>query len=384
MKRLGVFLVTIIIFTVTYVSAEMGGSYMVQGRIKDYGQSFTGSKVMNFKLYTQSVGGSAVWESGVMSVSISSGMFEKEVTPSVKWSTGDYWMETVIDETAAVPRQIITPQILSLHSKTSEGIERSSTGIPFVIGTSTPMYITTTGRLGIGTTNPSQTLDVLGDMGIRAATTNALIVENTVNTAGYGGLNIKTANTAASTLPLYIDAGGSRILTVQADGSVGISSSTPQGKFVVGAGAQPYLIVASGGNVGIGTSNPARKLDVVGDMNVSGMIYGRAINAGTIITSAGGQLSSGTTYRSSNIGASSGLIYVYVNHANTAVNVQLYMFASAWFEGNLGLISNLTNNGSGGLISSVSVYHPVHGENYIDVVLSYAVNGSMSVTLFPF
>tara|TARA_E500000318_G_C3547278_1_gene207284 strand:+ start:302 stop:1615 length:1314 start_codon:yes stop_codon:yes gene_type:complete len=104
-------------------------------------------------------------------------------------------------------------------------------------------FVTLTGNVGIGSTNPNSKLSIVGDAAricmFDAGLTNGLI------TGLLGG----------------------------GEGYISLNNSSGTGKVVLrGDGGTNYI--AGGGNVGIGTTNPNEELTVVGDISASGTIYG--------------------------------------------------------------------------------------------------------------
>ncbi|MEK9129781.1 MAG: hypothetical protein AAB526_00030, partial [Patescibacteria group bacterium] len=84
------------------------------------------------------------------------------------------------------------------------------------------IYSNNTGNIGIGTTDPGSALHIE-----KSSNNLQVYIYNPKNAAGYHGLKVKTINTNAATLPFYVEAGANRLLTVQANGKVGIGTSTP-------------------------------------------------------------------------------------------------------------------------------------------------------------
>lgn len=87
-------------------------------------------------------------------------------------------------------------------------------------------------------------------------------------------------NTDNQTLSDVYDEGGNTVTLTAADGNV---------RFIRGVSTEILTLEESSGNVGIGTSTPAQKLEVVGNVRVSGLTSGP--NGGIVKTDANGDLS---------------------------------------------------------------------------------------------
>ncbi len=114
--------------------------------------------------------------------------------------------------------------------------------------TGTAMTIDRLGKIGIGTTSPSKTLDVMGGV-------------------AFQGNNIYLRNTAS---PVNRQTWGMVVSTSNGQFNLGPTTDTPPGggsllrsSFILQHGAPSYsFLINSNGNIGIGTANPAGKLHI--------------------------------------------------------------------------------------------------------------------------
>ncbi|MCS7367492.1 MAG: hypothetical protein NDF52_06400, partial [archaeon YNP-WB-062] len=183
------------------------------------------------------------------------------------------------------------------------------------------IFITNTGNVGIGTTNPGEKLELASGGNIKL---NIFPADDT--TQGLVSIRFDSRDTGGSThtwrmytAPIaggwgvapnsiefweYPPGGGSlrrfvilknttaspSVVAIDGAGNVGIGTTSPSYKLTVSGGdiyGSNNLYIA--GNVGIGTTSPVKKLDVVGDINATGAVYsvsGYYIGTNQIITSA--------------------------------------------------------------------------------------------------
>jgi Major tropism determinant N-terminal domain len=177
------------------------------------------------------------------------------------------------------------------------GISTFTNGPVFIgSGTSTgtasqPLQVTggayVSGNLGIGTTNPSTKLDVNGTIKIRRNDTSfeggEIQFTRAIDDATAFVFDVYGNTAANSRLRLFNGTNGSEIFTVDTSNNfiVGTSSST-------GTASQPLQVTGGAyvsGNAGIGTTSPTSKLDVVGDVKVSGVVTATAfVGSGANLT----------------------------------------------------------------------------------------------------
>jgi prepilin-type N-terminal cleavage/methylation domain-containing protein len=191
--------------------------------------------------------------------------------------------------------------MIGYHQGIAGGLEFRTGGIGST--SNTRIAITSSGNVGIGTTNPTKKLVVAGDVYLSGsgtfssnATDAHLYFGGSERTGSTGGTNFYYANGYYS--PRYAH----RFMTGSSNSSlarvVSIEGSYPgavqlavQGANSQSADLQQWLnssgsvlaVVTASGNVGIGTTTPAYKLDVSGDIRTTGcLVY----NGGTLGTCA--------------------------------------------------------------------------------------------------
>ncbi len=104
-----------------------------QGRLREYGTPVNGTRTMNFRIWDAATSGNLKWNYDNVTVNVSSGIFTVQLTPTVDWRNGPYYLETTVTGKTLSPREEITAQMYSLHSSEAENINSNST-INFIVG----------------------------------------------------------------------------------------------------------------------------------------------------------------------------------------------------------------------------------------------------------
>ena len=148
------------------------------------------------------------------------------------------------------------------------------------VSTNTKLTIDTSGKVGIGTTSPGYMLDVNGD--INMSTGSSFRINGVAQTFGGSGSGF-TGDIAD-----YITHTG------DTDTKFGFPSVD---KFIVNTAGSERLTILNNGNIGINQTNPQYKLDVDGDINLTGGSGGSSpwATSGNDVYRASGKVGIGKT-----------------------------------------------------------------------------------------
>jgi len=205
------------------------------------------------------------------------------------------------------------------------------------------LRLDSSGRLGIGTTSPTQALHIVSPVASDTTFASGGVGTPTiVRLVGTDTYNSGTSGSGISFNGLYNSSGTPTALA----GIAGIKENTTDGDYDgalifmtrtngQGAGAAENMRIDSSGNVGIGTTSPSYKLDVNGSLNATSLyVNGTAVGTGDITgVTAGNGLTGGATSGNAtlNVGAGTGISVAAdtVGLATSGVSAGTYGSASA-------------------------------------------------------
>jgi hypothetical protein len=216
--------------------------FTYQGYLRQGGAPLNNpSQSMRFRIYDALTGGTALWDSGALTVNVSNGLFTVQLNPPVSiWTGADRFLEIQVGATTLTPRVRIG---------------------------STP-YANTATLLNMfqsGTMNPDRMVITHSP----AFTNWGLMYRDTDDSFHFlaGGTTVLRVGLGGPTaLQIPAGAAAGRVLTSDASGNASWQALPPSATVWAVSGANIYN--TNTGNVGIGTTTPTAKLDVRGGMLV--------------------------------------------------------------------------------------------------------------------
>ena len=238
------------------------------GRLKESGQPVTGNRQVEIKLCPTLTGSDGLCKTtGAQGTPVSNALFRSTFTlpADVDLAAGDWYLEVWVGADHLSPREKLTSSPYALYSATASYANAlaASPGASGIFASSS--VFVTNGNVGIGTTNPAQTLDVNG-------------------TAQFGS-TAKSAFTTAGALVLPADPTAALQATTKqyVDAAVVPSTFCPAGMaYISGPGPEPYCIdqyeayLAGGTVTNCACSNGSKaEVDACAGTAVAGSASGR-------------------------------------------------------------------------------------------------------------
>jgi len=314
-----------------------------QGMLTDNsGNPLSGSYNLTFKIYGQASGGSALWTGTHNGVSVQNGLFNvilgstSPIPSSIFDDTLRYLGITVGVDPELSPRIRLISVGYAYRAQVADSAAVAGSGGAgggWVDAGATVRLQTATDKVGIGTTSPNAKLEINGnnsEEGLRVAWGSTYpTLYGEFKHSGSGGLKIN-ANAGGGWADMSLQTDGTTRLFIESGGNIGIGTTTPgvklqviggtdaaagtqnSGYQIIGSSTASHIaiddneimqkasgttagklyiqndggVTAFGGNVGIGTGSPGAKLEVSGDLKVTGAYTGAfprpAYNSGWI------------------------------------------------------------------------------------------------------
>jgi hypothetical protein len=220
---------------------------------------------------------------GTIDGAIIGGSSAAAITGTTITATGDVNISDKIVHTGDTNTSIRFPSADTVTVETS-GVER--------------FRVNSTGNVGIGTSTPTAKLDVSGNISssgnisLVASTTEdrkiTLGQDRTSNGNSYLDLVGDSTYTLFGLRMIRGNTGPNTDSTIQHRGTGQLNLlATEAGSVATYTSGLKRMVVVSNGNVGIGVSNPVEKLDVVGNVKVTGAISGTAVTQSVTDTTSG-------------------------------------------------------------------------------------------------
>lgn len=279
MKKLSIIVISIVVFMLAVgvagamqggsppvpvaIQANVSGAISYQGRLTNPGGSpLNGTYTMRFIVYDDEFAGSALWDSGNLSVSVEDGLFNVQLgVPSQYFDGRALWVNIMVGGETLSPRQEILPAPYALSLRPGAYIRGDSlpaTGAAlsgFAPATGTALYANANGGVGVFG-------DSTESYGVQGESNNGwggyFTSEN-----GYG-LRVNTNGTDHYDHGAYITSNGGYGLYVQSTSNQGVRSeagnisgvSLPLGPIgVVGLGQNRGVVGSSNSGIGVYASS---------------------------------------------------------------------------------------------------------------------------------
>jgi hypothetical protein len=317
MKNL--FIIILLLISMCLWAQNVPQTIDYQGRLADSnGNYLNGVVTVSFLIYDVETGGTALWNE-TQDVSTVNGIFHVLLGSAVSFPPGlfdgaDRWLELVVSGETLSPRTCIASVPYSIKAETAYTLQNTGSGSGLdadlldgqdssdFMPATTDNWVNTTGdtmtgqlivqnNVGIGTTTPDADLHVDGSIKIVDGSqgVNKVLTSDANGAATWQTLPAGGDITAVTAGTGLTGGGTSGDVTLNAD-LAGSGSATTVSRsdhnhdsdyvneadldHLDAADGSPgnVVYVNNAGNVGIGTNSPTAKLDVNGDVNISGVI----------------------------------------------------------------------------------------------------------------
>jgi len=254
-----------------------------QGKLIIGGNPVQGSFKIVFTIYDDSTGGARLWSEEHQRITATNGIFNVLLGSGVplapfvslanvlKASGKRFMAMKVGDQPESVKRARIASVAYAIKALSANALDSPDGSRPNAV------FVDNAGHVGIGTTQPTEDLELssTGATGIKITSTAANTKLNFAPGGSFGDIFLTTVD-GKDTKALRLGGGGDvqtirgAVLELRGNENDG---ETNAGDAILSAGDGGRLLL-SNGNVGIGTAIPKEKLDVQGNMAISGTVNG--------------------------------------------------------------------------------------------------------------
>lgn len=262
-------LLALLMASVTYAQP-----FTYQGFLKDGGNPANGNYNMTFRLFSVVTGGTALATVGPVSVSVSNGLFTRELNFGSVWDGADRWLEIQVGATTLSPRIKIDPTPYAIHASTAATANPIGVSGGDLSGSyPNPTVARLQGRSVANTApNSGDILKWNGSSWAPSADLRDAFWQASGSNIFYSAGNVGIG-TSSPNRPLTIQGTGASSQWLQFIDSTGVHrwhlNHLNSGlNFAESGVADGRLFLAAGGNVGIGTAAPAEKLHVMGNLRL--------------------------------------------------------------------------------------------------------------------